>query len=128
MCSLTIGCACGISFLWRQVDQTTIHENWQNHARHIVEGKPFLFSQVSDVSNEIYYLRTVVPTKLQDPRLIVISLMPTPDDDEAIRSNRCTSMKTWNLINFDRVVNCLVVNCCKLRFSAKTCQQLLGAE
>ena len=45
------------------------------------------------VSNEIYYLRTVVPTKLQDPREIAISHMPTPDDDEAIRSNWCTSMK-----------------------------------
>ena len=72
------------------------------------------------VSNEIYYLRTVVPTKLQDPSQIVISLMPTLMTMRLFEATGAhTSMKTWNLINFDRVVNCLVVNCCKLRFSAK---------
>ena len=54
----------------------------------------------------------VVPTLAQDPEQVALSLLPTPEDDEAIRSNMCTLMSRiiyenmdFARFTFDGVVN-----------------------
>lgn len=44
---------------------------------------------VSDRVDFVGLSETVVPTMTQDPEQIALSLLPTPEDDEAIRSNMC---------------------------------------
>ncbi len=54
----------------------------------------------------------VVPTLAQDPEQVALSLLPTPEDDEAIRNNMCTLMSRiiyenmgFARFTFDGVVN-----------------------
>ena len=78
-------------------------------------------------SNEIHYFHsyavsdridfsdlseTVIPTTMQDPRQIALSLLPTPEDDQAIRNNMCILMSRiifenmeFAKVTFDGVVN-----------------------
>ena len=54
----------------------------------------------------------VVPTLAQDPEQVALSLLPTPEDDEAIRNNMCTLISRiiyekmdFARLTFDGVVN-----------------------
>ena len=45
----------------------------------------------------------VVPTLAQDPEQVAVSLLPTPEDDEAIRNNMCTLISRIMYENMDFV-------------------------
>ena len=54
----------------------------------------------------------VVPTLAQDPEQVTLSLLPTPEDDEAIQNNMCTLISRimyenmdFARLTFDGVVN-----------------------
>ena len=54
----------------------------------------------------------VVPTLAQDPEQVAFSLLPTTEDNQAIRSNMCTLMSSiiyenmdFEMFTFDAVVN-----------------------
>ena len=51
-------------------------------------------------STSVVWMR-VVPTLAQDLEQIALSLLPTPEDDEAIRNNMCTLISRIMYENMD---------------------------
>ena len=102
---------CGLSVSWQ--------DRWQLSCEVMRVGKTrpdeihyFHSYAVNDRIDFSGLSERVVPTLAQDPEQIALSLLPTPEDDEAIRNNMCTLISrimyenmAFAKLTFDGVVN-----------------------